>query len=69
MFSYFHYLLSPNVRVLGERRTKSRSKGDKGLKYRERGGGGRGGEGEGEEEGKKRKGEGKGKGEGIDVPE
>ena len=65
MFSYFHYLLSTNVRVLGERRTKSRSKGDKGLKYRERGGGGRGGEGE--EEGKKR--EGKGKGEGIDVPE
>ena len=35
MFSYFQYLLSPNVRVLGERRTKSRSKGDKGLKYRE----------------------------------
>lgn len=32
MFSCFHYLLSPNVQVLGERRTKSRSKGDKGLK-------------------------------------
>ena len=32
MFSYFQYLLSPNVRVLGEGRTKSRSKGDKMLK-------------------------------------
>ena len=60
MFSYFHYLLSPNVRVFGERRTKSRSKGDKGLNYRERGGG------DGEGKGRVRE---KGKGEEIDVPE